>query len=403
MKRLLTVSVLTLACMLAVVLLQYPAYANNPEYNVLTYGAVGDGVTDDTNAIRSAITAAGIGGTVLLPRGTYRISGTLTLDRVHMLGYESGGWPSDDEVLPAILVTQTGTPAVTCLSSSSVHGVIFRYNANPNANPPVVYAPTIRLSGVGISISNVKTECAYDGIIADGTSNVGRVNLENVFLVETIHTGVYITKAYDVATLRNVEVFGTNTNFSGSGTAYKFGRCDALQMTKCFVLNAYKGYEFVNDTSSGGGTTTGCVSQTSADASSYGYWISSAATLHITSVQNLTHFGAIVVNDPGAVITVTGGYNAANGDHAVRVYNCKTFIMRGARMGKAMLNSGAYGLYVNGGTSISVDSCTFDSNGPAAWLTGAPSKIILTNSIFESTGIVDNLSPTTIKKLTGNL
>jgi hypothetical protein len=39
--------------------------------NVLDYGAVADGVADDTAAIQAAVTAAGAGGTVFFPAGTY--------------------------------------------------------------------------------------------------------------------------------------------------------------------------------------------------------------------------------------------------------------------------------------------------------------------------------------------
>ena len=46
--------------------------------NVKThYGAVGDGVTDDTNAIQGAISDAGSGQTVYLPAGTYLVSRTI--------------------------------------------------------------------------------------------------------------------------------------------------------------------------------------------------------------------------------------------------------------------------------------------------------------------------------------
>jgi hypothetical protein len=51
-------------------------------FNVKAFGATGDGTTDDTAAIQDAITSAGVagGGTVFLPRGTYSVTGTLTLD-----------------------------------------------------------------------------------------------------------------------------------------------------------------------------------------------------------------------------------------------------------------------------------------------------------------------------------
>jgi hypothetical protein len=53
------------------------------------YGAVGDGVTDDTLAIRAAITAAGANGTVLFTAGkTYLLSGALTpLEGQTFIGY----------------------------------------------------------------------------------------------------------------------------------------------------------------------------------------------------------------------------------------------------------------------------------------------------------------------------
>jgi hypothetical protein len=45
--------------------------------NVKDFGAVGDGVADDTAAIQAAITAAGVNGTVIIPKGTYLLSATL--------------------------------------------------------------------------------------------------------------------------------------------------------------------------------------------------------------------------------------------------------------------------------------------------------------------------------------
>lgn len=66
---------------------------NSPSFNVKDYGAVGDGSTDDTTAIQSAITACGTagGGVVYFPKGSYKTTSTLTVssDSVKLRGDHS--------------------------------------------------------------------------------------------------------------------------------------------------------------------------------------------------------------------------------------------------------------------------------------------------------------------------
>jgi hypothetical protein len=50
--------------------------------SVKDFGAVGDGVTDDTLAIQAAINAASIGRRILFPSGTYKISTTITFSAI---------------------------------------------------------------------------------------------------------------------------------------------------------------------------------------------------------------------------------------------------------------------------------------------------------------------------------
>jgi hypothetical protein len=51
-------------------------------FDVQTYGAVGDGTTDDTAAIQSAIDATPAnGGVVFFPPGTYKVVATLNIDK----------------------------------------------------------------------------------------------------------------------------------------------------------------------------------------------------------------------------------------------------------------------------------------------------------------------------------
>lgn len=65
--------------------------ADRPELDVGRFGAVGDGTTDDTAAIQSAVDASI--GRIRFPRGRYRITKTITvdLDRVGPTSIDGGG------------------------------------------------------------------------------------------------------------------------------------------------------------------------------------------------------------------------------------------------------------------------------------------------------------------------
>lgn len=67
-------------------------YAARTWLNVKTYGAVGDGVADDTTAVQTAITAAAGVGAVYGPTGIYKITSQLTIpDNTTIFG---DGWSS---------------------------------------------------------------------------------------------------------------------------------------------------------------------------------------------------------------------------------------------------------------------------------------------------------------------
>src|SRR5690242_5888386 len=56
-----------------------PAYAASGAYDVKTYGATGNGTTDDAGAIQKALDAAVNGGVVTMAAGTYRVTRPLRL------------------------------------------------------------------------------------------------------------------------------------------------------------------------------------------------------------------------------------------------------------------------------------------------------------------------------------
>lgn len=73
------------------------------EANVRDFGAVGDGISDDTAAIRNAIASVTSGGAVYFPEGAYLITSTLKLDRSVVLRGAGAGRTS-------LLVRVSGTP-----------------------------------------------------------------------------------------------------------------------------------------------------------------------------------------------------------------------------------------------------------------------------------------------------
>jgi hypothetical protein len=94
--------------------------------NVKDFGAVGNNIADDTVAIQSAITAAGQGGTVYFPKGTYLLSSTLNALRNQNL---IGDGPNE-----SILQRETDygdTINFAHIGSGSVRNLWFKHNNLP--------------------------------------------------------------------------------------------------------------------------------------------------------------------------------------------------------------------------------------------------------------------------------
>lgn len=86
--------------------------------NVFDFGAVGNGITDDTAAIQAAINSFGIaGGTLILPVGTYKVTNTININKpIFMIGSTPGS-----------TYQPTTTPAVSIVWGGSVGGNIIKF------------------------------------------------------------------------------------------------------------------------------------------------------------------------------------------------------------------------------------------------------------------------------------
>jgi len=224
------------------------AFAAEGSFNVRDFGAVGDGKADDTKAIQDALTKAkdaGRGSSVTLPAGQYRVTKTLTVENCLLTGLSAGGWPADRGPMPTLLVDHTDGPCILAKDAASLHGLNFQYDHKGESARK--FAPTVLLSGNGISISNLRIADPYEGIMADGVTNVGRLNIENVFIISARSCGVYVTNTLDIPTLRNIEVWNPADYSQQHCVGFKLGRNDEIRMTNCFAFKCKIGFLFVKE------------------------------------------------------------------------------------------------------------------------------------------------------------
>lgn len=140
---------------------------NNNFFNVMDYGAVGDGVTDDTNAFQAALNAAAAagGGTVYVPGGYFKIASHLSIaDNIELRGCSDGAHHFG--VRGTVLVAYenqgnlNGTPFITLRTGSGVRGLSIYY-PNQYYDNIQSYPVTIKGNGVSDYVINVTFPNAY--------------------------------------------------------------------------------------------------------------------------------------------------------------------------------------------------------------------------------------------------
>lgn len=145
-------------------------------YNVKAYGAVGNGITDDTLAVQGAIDAAGDTGVVFFPAGTYLVTGLELNDSISANAYAFLQGSGIDATIiklkassDADVITQanfgslTGTTNFYGFARCIIRDMTIDGNRASNA-----VGCGIKLYGRGISIYNVHIhDCSEDGLYTE--------------------------------------------------------------------------------------------------------------------------------------------------------------------------------------------------------------------------------------------
>jgi len=237
------------------------------EINILDYGAVGDGRTDNTKAFKSALDKASEKGTIVrVPAGQYRIDGVLTIRENTTLKGECSGIHFPNGNKGTVLMAYAGhdneeaEPFITINKNASLIGVTIIY-PEQKATDIRPYPWTIRVIDKG-NIYDVSMANSYNGIDC-GTYRNGGTHLNNVYLC-ALRRGVYIDRSADIGRFENIHVFLWGWSEIGDPwtpsreerseymkfvmmnlEGFIIGRTDWSYMSNCFVLRPKIGFHFI--------------------------------------------------------------------------------------------------------------------------------------------------------------
>lgn len=365
--------------------------------NVKTgFGAVGDGVTDDTAAILAAIASipAGEFATLYFPPGRY-ISDPFTLPKwVTLKGASVGLWgsvgmPSNNYPpiygtdIPSnqtlFLVTNTTTAFITLNTGSTVEGVSFFYpnQVAPTAASPTVYPATIKgaYGAVDTTIRNIMLYNSYIGIDLDGCD---RHRIEWVF-GDTLLRGIKINRCHDSSSISHVHFHDFMYSYSSNIGAWKLAnsigieiqRSDAQQLNNIFVWKRFIGIGFTFDSSGGlEGGSFGTASDMSFDSCIYSiqfYQTQNQAGWELSNCQ-FSGYGILVQTANLVKLGLTNcRFWAIGASRAVEISNTNSSSV--VRMSNCQISNGYTAAPIKSVTgavgSLYMSNVVFEDNTPA--------------------------------------
>ena len=289
--------------------------------SVKDFGAVGDGVADDTAAIQAALDSGAY--TVWLPKGIYKITNELSVTNASLLGegvvYAS---PYSTSSLSGTIIAPTGMQNKSAISINTV--------TNNNG---------ISVGGFGIDMT----------MMTAGT-------LSGDFDISGMTKGIFIENRHNTS-LHDIEVFAVPSNSAAfvmhslySGGGMYFGKHDRLAVrTKLATGNDPSAKGFVIF-----GTNDSITAQVFTDCTSYRGW-------YLKKANNCQFIGCHAENNPkdgwyidgGNALTFIGGFQEGQGnEESSRTYYQFYGVNNPTRVtliGGGLSGNGTYGLTAGNG------------------------------------------------------
>ncbi|MCS6775977.1 MAG: glycosyl hydrolase family 28-related protein [Chloroherpetonaceae bacterium] len=327
-------------------------------------GARGDGKADDTEAFETAVRQGRARRVpVFVPRGTYRLRRPIVLEDQALTGPDAGAWCADADALPVLLPQHRDAPGFILRAGASLQGICIRYawKQEPESGPPAV-----RIQGIGVYLSRLKLMYPWDGILADGVSNVGRLNMEHIFIVSPRNIGVRVTGTWDAPTLRNIEVWnaGPVPRPLSRGIGFDLGKNDLIRLSDCFVFAMQTGF-LLRDTIPGcrvTGGTWGVLNGCATDFCSVGIAVQGEHTVSISGGTFWNHHQGLIVDGSRARVRLSGVELKSNGAPAVEVRQADQVVLSGCSLLRTMEAHAGPAVHLRGGRTT-LQGCHLQSIG----------------------------------------
>lgn len=335
-----------------------------------TFGAVGNGVADDTAALQAALNYVSSlgGGEVFVPHGQYRLTSRLTIpSRVLLKGSE---WLPDPSNLQQTLLTSlfvdfgagmapgSGNHAVQMSYNSGIEGFTFYYPGQvaKTAATPVVFDYSISTPTAGSSYDNISLRniTFYNSYAGANLSNGGRwraVDLQG----DPLFIGIKADNCFDVCYLSRCHFWNFYTQaaaletwVAANGTAYDFDRIDQLFAENLFGWNYNICYDL-------GASFWGSFNNILCDKAN--------TPMKLTNVSQVNVSNFVFIGNPSVKpliwhVSGTNGTHFSNG---------------------TLTSAGSVGAQIDGGDTVTFSNVSFNNQHAASVTTNTTTNVHHTN------------------------
>ena len=407
--------------------------------DVREYGAVGDGVTDDTAAVQAAINAVGTGGgTVYLPPGSYVLNGPAGLSLATVGTVLRGGGAATTKILIGGGFTDTAAVKVTAydcqVQDLSVSGASGTTTSNPAADG-------IRITGVrrakvsGVTFFNVNGwAIKVSSTTAGGSSNPLGTQISRVFMnacAGGVHFLGSTTQGYamnsqltDIQSYQGGVTSGANANLdcvriedawdvlvenaivwqnAGTGSSLRIvGNSAASFVTNLDALGPLTGVCVKIEDGPNGSPQNTQISGGVIQQGTIGVQISGGSKqVHLNTsrlINNLTH--GLQVDGTASTIYVNEVFFSASGNGAtgtnydINWSGTALGFITGCRFASPLVTAGTAGVQqsiniASAGQNVRVVNASFQGTGESSanWFTNRPSA-----ALHESAGVFEFLT-----------